>query len=143
MLEPPAENCSGLVVSYCLGLSAVSSQNSVVLTQGLCAVHVVFFSSCCWSWRSSPGCEGVSLVLESLSGCNLCWGFLWNQLSFIWQRQELLIYIWGKIWIALTTHTILATSVHPISHFGLGKRGIRFPGINRICIEQVDSDKRD
>lgn len=46
-------------------------------------------------------------------------------------------------WVTLTTCAILATLVHVhcICHLGLVESGIRFPGINRICIEPVDSDK--
>lgn len=46
-------------------------------------------------------------------------------------------------WVTLTTCAILATLVHIhcICHLGLVESGIRFPGINRICIEPVDSDQ--
>lgn len=86
LLESPVKNCGDLVVSYYiiiikLSLSPVSSRNSVVLTQGLCAVHAVFFSLCCWDCRTSRGYQGVSLVLESLPGCNLFWEFTQDQLS--------------------------------------------------------------
>lgn len=69
MLESPAKNCGGLVVSYYiiikLGLSSVSSKNSVVLTQGLCAVHAVFLS---------PAAGIAELLLDiRCEGFPWCW----------------------------------------------------------------------
>lgn len=110
---------------------------------GLCAVHVLFLSSYCWDWRT-PGCQvrGAFLGAGIITWVQSVLGIPVGPILFIWELQEILIfYSWGHIWITLTGHTILATSVHHIFHLGLGKSGIRFPGISRICIEQVDSDK--
>lgn len=61
MLRPLAEYHSDFVVSYCLGVATVTSQNAVVVTPGLCAVPGI------GTFLLDNRCDGVCLVLESSS----------------------------------------------------------------------------